>query len=242
MKILFEYIKKIFTIYASQVLDRNFIKNDLDEILINGLPLRIGKNILVNGLDISSILSRNLSPLEDKVEDFSRIQSFIALSKTRKFHINLNHVGFCYKSDNIEHEKATLLSFAKANNLYLYHETSHGFDPWFFVGSKIDKTLPMIEFLPTTIIPEYWQSSVDMWLPQIQIDIDTTIKADELEPFIRSVFDNNLLMFRLFEVDNMPVVYRVRLGVLDGVNINLDIGSDLRDTNNYRTKTLKLIT
>lgn len=218
----------------------NHISLDDNNILhIEKLPFSIRENIVLDGFDLDARFMRHKSPLQDDMVNMDKIDALFEKLSELGGNLLLNHIGFCYKETDIKEETARLLEFCRLKKLGLYHETLVGFDPWFFVGDKEDKSSPMLEFLPTTIIPPDWEKTKDHWLPQVQIDIDTDLNSADIAQIYNAVFEGKTELFTLFKNNNGVILYRLRIGVLDGVNINLDIGTSERNTLWYRNKILK---
>lgn len=231
-------IKEVLLQLNNHCKHSDILLDDNNALHIEKLPLSIGENITLDGFDLDIRFMRHKSPLQDDMVNIDKINTLFEKLSLHDGNLLLNHLGFCYKETDIEEETAKLLEFCRLNKLSLYHETLDGFDPWFFVGTKADKGSPMIEFLPTSIIPPDWVSTKNYWLPQIQIDIDTSHSDEKIKEIHSKVFDEEPKLQQLFVSNGTVVVYRLRLGVLDGVNINLDIGTSARKTDWYRENVL----
>lgn len=97
---------------------------------------------------------------------------------------------------------------------------------------------PLIEFVLIGNSTDKW---IDYWLPHLQIDIDTTLSDRQIENIIQTAFGGAVDPFRLLVIDGITYIIRIRLGIVDGININLDIATKSRRVQFHREKLLKVI-
>ena len=228
----------VFKILASES-KLDFIKNDQVEIsILSGETLLkvSSDDINVPGIPIHENFFEKLSPLEDDFANNNQIQKFISVLSEKESFLRLNHIGFCYFVDSIEKEKQRLLKLANQNNLNLYKEESPDDFMWLFIGRTTKWYDPLIEFVLVEKINDKWK---DYWLPHFQIDIDTNLVVDSIETTVADVFGEKVKPYRLIVVNNYVCVLRVRLGIIGGININLDIGTEGRMPRYHREKLLK---
>src|SRR3989344_7973122 len=92
---------------------------------------------------------------------------------------------------------------------------------------------PMVELIPIEKSADKW---IEYWLPHIQIDIDTTLTEEEIKKHTTDAFGSLVKPFSI-TIDNVVYIVRNRLGVVDGVNIILDLATNSRDVK-YQRQTL----
>ena len=152
--------------------------------------------------------------------------------------VRLNHIGFCYKSDSIAVEKSKLIKSCLENKLHLYEEDSSDETRWYFIGNiKNDWQIPLIEYLLLEQTDDAWK---DYWLPHVQIDIDTNLSDKEIEKELKVFFGNHIKPFKV-TINGIIYIVRLRLGVVDGININLDFATRERRVQYHRQNLLKVI-
>ncbi|EKD61982.1 MAG: hypothetical protein ACD_52C00327G0011 [uncultured bacterium] len=95
---------------------------------------------------------------------------------------------------------------------------------------------PLVELVLLEKTDDKWKN---YWLPHFQIDLDTFLHGDEIEKLITETFQGKVKPYRLIETNGFIALVRARLGVISGVNINLDMGFEGRMTRHHRMKFLK---
>jgi hypothetical protein len=96
---------------------------------------------------------------------------------------------------------------------------------WLFIGDTENWQDPMVEFLP---VEKTNDKQAEYWLPHIQIDIDTTLTASEIERILTSVY-GGVIQPRAIAIAGTVYIVRSRLGVIDGINIFLDLATNSRN-------------
>jgi len=238
-------------LFASKLLDvfeilgsessLNFVKNSQVEIPVSSgdLLLKIDQDdINIPGVSIHENFFGKPSPLENDFVSDNQIREFISVLSKKESILKLNHVGFCYLVDSIKEEKERLCKLTNQRNLSLYEEESQYDSTWFFAGKTSKWYDPLVEFVLIKKTDDKWK---DYWLPHFQIDIDTNLVVDDIESIITNVFDGKIKPYRAVVVNNYVCIVRARLGVIDGININLDIGTEGRMPRYHREKLIKEI-
>jgi len=180
--------------------------------------------------DKKSKLSNNLIDLElleKLIDQLTKINSLIRLS----------HIGFCYKVPSTSDEKIRITNLVKKSNLHLYQEESNDDGLWLFVGNADKWEEPVIELLPIESTDDEY---VEYWLPHIQIDIDTNLTGKEIDKIVRSIFGEKIIPY-FIKIDGTTYIIRNRLGVIDGVNIFLDLATNSRKVQYSRQELWKKI-
>ncbi len=142
----------------------------------------------------------------------------------------LNHIGFCYQVNSVEKEIKRLTEIMKISKFNLFQEPSSDSSSWLFIGdiSQIDS--PLIEILLNEgDTGDRWEK---YWLPHIQVDIDTKLSPTQTEKIVQKYTNSPEIPYSI-KINNICHIQRVRLGIINGVNINLDISTKNRDIN-YR--------
>jgi hypothetical protein len=179
------------------------------------------------------------SKLKDQIIDLKTLNTLVKNMTEKDEIVRLNHVGFCYKVSSQAEEKLRLLQAIKRSSLHLYQEESINDDLWFFVGDIENSWQdPLVEYVLINNSIDKW---IEYWLPHVQIDIDTTLNVDEIEQRIQQIFGNTAKPFRLLIIDGVTYIVRFRLGVINGININLDVATKSRNVQLHRKNTLKIV-
>lgn len=185
--------------------------------------------------DIFPLLTKHKSSLKDHFVDINSLKILITnLTKIAAI-VRLNHIGFCYKVDSQEIEKARLLGIVKNKSTNLYEESSNDNGMWFFLGNRDNWEDTMIELIPVESTNDRWK---DYWLPHLHIDIDTTLSEKKLREHAKSAFGNAVKPFSI-AIDGIVYIVRNRLGIIDGVNITIDLATNARNVKYQRLSLLK---
>ena len=232
---------KLLDVFRALALEPNlnFVKNNEAEISISSGEVLFkadSDGISVPGVPIHENFFEKISPLKDDFVSDNQIKKFISVLSEEESILRLNHIGFCYSVGSVEKEKQRLLKLANQNNLDLYKEESRGGSLWLFIGKTIKWYDPLVEFVLIEKTNDKWK---DYWLPHFQIDIDTNLVVDDIESVIKDVFSEKIKPYRMIVVNNYVCVLRIRLGIINGININLDIGTEGRMPRYHREKLLK---
>ncbi len=185
--------------------------------------------------DAIKLFSIHTSPLGNIEINFSNVSRLITHLHTSL--IRINHIGFCYKVDSIGDERNRLSALVAHTKFHLYEEPSNDTSAWLFVGDTSDWQSAMLEFLPVEKTNDPYG---DYWLPHIQIDIDTTLPANEIEKVVTEVYGTSIKLYPI-TIDGIIYIMRLPLGRVDGVNIFLDIATNARNVKYHRQNILKQI-
>jgi hypothetical protein len=187
---------------------------------------------------LSDYLFSNKNPLADNFVEMSLLQTFVIKMSNENSVIRLNHIGFCYKVNSQNKERVKIKNEIAKTNWNLYEMESNDAGLWLFIGNNVNWQDPMIELLPVEKTNDKW---VNYWLPHIHIDLDTTLSNQEIEKSINDMFKGKITPFRSCVINGIVYGIRARLGIVSGVNINLDFASKERDVRYSREQLLKLI-
>ena len=138
----------------------------------------------------------------------------------------LDHVGFCYTTDSQENELTRIKKALQRSPFYLYEMKSTDIAKWYFIGDRSHSLDPMVELLPA---PTNNEPDLPFWMPHVQIDMETQYTAAGISEMIHEIFGN--ARKPQFQIDPGSGVYAVRfwLGTVSGVNVMLDIGTNIVD-------------
>ncbi|KKP67020.1 MAG: hypothetical protein UR68_C0012G0020 [Candidatus Roizmanbacteria bacterium GW2011_GWA2_35_19] len=228
MKNLNDTLNKVIKILTSN--------NNLD--FDNCLVKMTSSHIVTPIGDIASVLEDQKSKLKDELVDFKLFKDLVMILNTNNSIVRLNHIGFGYRVKSQQFEKQRLINLAIKTNQFLYEEESNDFALWLFLGDTTNWEKPLIEFVPV----EQDHLEIDYFLPHIQIDIDTTLNANEIESITEEVFNTSIKPYRVAVINGITYIVRNRLGVIDGVNIFIDLATNSRNVKFHRQNYLKKIT
>lgn len=224
---LFETLKDIFNILQEST-----------KLNLNKFPIQVINSQVITLIgDISSLLLNQKSKLPNNIEDLEKLKTLLLSLYKNNFIIRLNHIGFGYNVKSQKEERQRLIELVKKTNQYLYEEESNDFGLWLFLGNTANWEKPLIEFVPV----EQDHPTIDYFLPHIQIDIDTKLNSKELTKLINNIFHNKIKLIYLAVFKDVPCIVRFRLGVIDGVNIFLDLATNSRKVEYHRKNLLKKI-
>jgi hypothetical protein len=222
------------------MLMKNIYQTLQDLIRIVGpCPVTItDSNIITPIGDVSPILFAHKSKLENQLVDLSLLQNLIIAMDTNNSIVRLNHIGFGYRVKSQQQERLRLIALAQKTDVFLYEEESNDFGLWLFLGNTGVWENPLIEFVPVEKVDD---PDIDYYLPHIQIDIDTTLTAVEIEKIIKTIFGDAIKPYHVAVINGITYIVRNRLGVVDGVNIFLDLATNSRNVKYHRQNILKKI-
>ncbi|MFH1561440.1 MAG: hypothetical protein ABID04_02580 [Patescibacteria group bacterium] len=212
------------------------LKVNKDSISLNDNLLKITPDQISSPTGVYEKMAERLSPLEDQLVPLAQIEKFIQDLKKPNSLTRLNHLGFCYQVASLDQEKTKVLQEMKKSKFDLYQEKSVDKTLWLFIGNDANWTDPMIELLPVEKLKDPW---LDLWLPHIHIDIDTTKKAEEIDKIVIKHFGGDPVPFHAIVIDSYIYTVRVRLGVVSGINITLDLATSIRNQDYRRANLLK---
>ncbi len=186
---------------------------------------------------IDKELKRNYSNRKSKltnclVEEKDFMLFIMRLAEESKI-FSLNHIGFCYQVESRTEERKRLSKLAREHNHQLYEIVSDESALWLFMAKYSPDNEPILEFLPVESSNGFYD---DYWLPHIHIDLDTMILKEKLKYLIHGSFKGKRSA-NISVADNERV-YQIRLwlGVIDGINLCLDMTTDEFGTAKERRK------
>lgn len=187
--------------------------------------------------DVIPLLLSQPSLLPNQLINLDLLDKFVKVLNQKKAIIRLNHIGFCYKVESQEKEKARIVSIVKQSSNYLYQEKSNDPGLWLYIGDIEKWEDPLIELLP---IENTNDSGRQYWLPHVQIDIDTTLGSEDIKSIVYFIFGDKIRSSSL-SIDSTTYSIRNRLGVINGVNIFLDIATNARNVKYTRQEMWKKV-
>lgn len=187
--------------------------------------------------DIIPVLFNQKSKLSNEIVDLDLLKNLIFILNKNDSIIRLNHVGFGYVVKSKQLEKQRLINLTKKTDKLLYEEESNDFGLWLFLGDTNEWERPLIEFVPV----QNNEPNTEYFLPHIQIDIDTTLSLEEIEGLIKKVFKDKITSFHIAVINGITYIVRNRLGVINGVNIFIDLATKSRNVKLHRQNCLKQI-
>jgi hypothetical protein len=201
------------------------------------LPKFTKQKIITPIGDFSQSLTKQKSIFPDSLVDLSKLKTLIQKLEKRKSIIRLDHIGFCYKVDNLNEEKNRLVKLSRNAQLPLFQEPSNDDGLWLFLGDISDWQNPVIEFVP---IAHSSDRNINYWLPHVQIDIDTSLNEQDINLLIKDTFSKDISPFSI-HIDEITYIVRNRLGCSDGINIFLDLATNKRNVPLLRQKKWKRV-
>lgn len=171
------------------------------------------------------------SLLPDEPVNEKKLDSVLqALSETQSL-IRLNHIGFCYKVPSQSAEKERLLEIAQRVNIHIWQEESIDAGLWLFFGNGSKWDDPVIELLPVEHTSDKFSP---YWLPHMQIDLDTSLEGGEISEILNRIYGNKAYPYPI-NIKGVTYIIRKRLGILNGINIHLDIATNKRNVQLQRS-------
>lgn len=177
-------------------------------------------------------LIKVISNLPTEPVSFQPLTVLIKLLNSKKAVVRLNHIGFCYKTHSQFQEKNNLIALAQKTGFHLYQEPSNDDGLWLFFGDAKKLNQPMIEILPVEKVTR-WKKWRHYWLPHIHLDLDLKFPAKEILRLINKSYGKNFEP-HLVIIDGTTYIVRCRLGIIDGVNLFLDLATNARKAENQR--------
>lgn len=199
-------------------------------------PVRVNNSQIITPIgDVSPILFNQKSKLKNELIDLNLLKNLIQILDNNNSIVRLNHVGFGYRVKSQQIEKQRLIDLIRKTDKNLYEEESNDFGLWLFLGDIREWEKPLIEFVPV----EADHPQIDFFLPHIQIDIDTTLNSSEIENVVKKIFNNAIKPYHVATIDGIIYIVRSRLGIIDGVNIFIDLATNSRNVKYHRQNYLK---
>lgn len=190
----------------------------------------VTKNTIESGITslTDSIFMKGRSNLSDTFVSMDDIGTFVQLLRS---HIKrLDHIGFCYTVSSQEDERKRILREVSKTNWHMYEMESVDLEKWYFIGNKNNWQDPMIELLPV-VLPTTLSKDIAYWMPHIQIDINTDMSAEEIVRMSKDVFGDTRkpILYTDHKWGTGTHCVRIWLGVVSGVNIQLDLSTNVRN-------------
>lgn len=226
-KNLYQTLEEIFQILSS-----------CKKLEFGNCPVKVGDSQIITPIgNVTPFLFNQKSKLKDELVDLYLLKNLMSALDSNNSIIRLNHVGFGYGVKSQQIERQRLISLVRKSDHCLYEEESNDFGLWLFLGNTETWEKPLIEFVPV----EAEDPQIDYYLPHIQIDIDTTLNTSEIEKVVKEVFHNTINSYHVAIIDGITYIVRNRLGVIDGVNIFIDLATNSRNVKFHRQNYLKKI-
>lgn len=187
-------------------------------------------------LAIEERLRTRLSKLPDDLIDIQYTETLIGNLIKNTAMLRLNHLGFCYCSSRRAEEIINIVNTIKTSGWNLYEEEANEAAMWLYVGNITDIDSPLLEIMPMPDISMH-DKWLDYYLPHIQIDIDTGLASENLKEILAESFSPLRKPLRMTVIDGITYSWRIRLGAISGVNIDIDLGTNSRNRE-YRNKYL----
>lgn len=175
--------------------------------------------------NVLPLLNDNKSPLQDTSVDVNKLKRLVKVLSVPQSIIGFDHIGFCYKVDLVTEEKERLIKLMKQTDFCLYEEPSNDGGIWLFIGNIHQWRDPLIELIPIESTDDKWKN---YWLPHVQIDINTNLTAEEIVIRVKFIYGKSVEPY-LIKIGGIAYITRCRLGIINGVNINLDLATKSRD-------------
>lgn len=187
-------------------------------------------------------LTRNFfqrtSTLTDAWIDEKQLTKFLQFLQKASASFLLNHVGFCYQVKSQTKEQNRLSKIAGGLKTNIYSAPSNDLALWLFIGEKNNHQQPMLEFLPVKKAEDYF---ADYWLPHIHLDLFTTLTSNQIKYTTHNILKGSRTANPTVVFDNIIYQQRVWLGVVDGININLDLSNNTCRSLEERRKAMSLV-
>lgn len=137
----------------------------------------------------------------------------------------INHWGISYLAKDFNQETDVLKQIATDSNWQLYEEKSSvKTTRWFFIGNRKNWHQPLFEIVLNQ--PDLYQQA---WYPHLQIDLDTSLSAKDLDQLTTEVLNNNLVNWK------KNYLQMFVLGEIEDIKIVLGIGSKARRIEKQRS-------
>jgi len=176
------------------------------------------------------------------LDQFVSMGDMDQLVRRIQLHIKrLDHIGFCYTVSSQEDERKRIVREVSKTNCHLYEMNSVDVAKWYFIGDNRNWEDPMIELLPVQLsnkLPE----DLQYWMPHIHLDINTSLSAEEIVQMSTEIFGNTRKPILYTDSERGTHCVRIWLGVVSGVNIQLDLSTKVRNLEWVRKNMLREIT
>lgn len=204
--------------------------NEKMNFLHPNLPKFAEGNISTSLGNIYPLLTSYRSILPDKFPNLILLKQLVDQLGSTSSIFGLDHIGFCYKTESSLKEKERLIKIASRNSIPIYEEPSNDDGLWLFAGNITQINAPVIEFVP---IENTTDTDKEYWLPHIQLDIDTILSSEDILDIIKNIYGNEITPFS-FVINGTTYIIRCRLGIVEGINIFLDLATSSRNVTHLR--------
>lgn len=227
----------------------SLISKNLDFHILNndGIIIKSGDQTLlkirkdrIETLDPNtpSIFFDQKSKLSDAFIDLKLLEDFLIFLNKNSTPIFFNHIGFCYQVTSKKIERDRLKKLAHEKKLNIYEIPSNDASLWLFIGDKNNMNIPLLEFLPVEKADDYYK---DYWMPHIHIDLHTRLTVDQIKYSTHTIFQGIKTANPSVVINGVIYQTRIWLGVISGVNICLDLGTNKTNSLYQRRYLLKAI-
>ncbi|MEK7060716.1 MAG: hypothetical protein AAB937_00585 [Patescibacteria group bacterium] len=163
------------------------------------------------------------------LDQFVSMDDMDQLVRKIQLHIKrLDHIGFCYTVLSQEDERKRIVAEVSKTNCHLYEMDSVDLAKWYFIGDKKRWQDTMIELLPVQL-PNKLPEDLQYWMPHIHLDINTSLSAEEIVQMSTEIFGNSREPILYTDPEWGTHCVRIWLGVASGVNIQLDLSTNVRN-------------
>lgn len=193
--------------------------------------------------DVASVVSSltdSVFKIRSSLQDsFVSMDDIATLAQRLKTHIKrLDHIGFCYTISSQEDERKRIIEHVSKTAWHLYEMESVDLAKWYFIGDTARWQDPMIELLPVEK-PKESPEDFAYWMPHIHIDINTSLSADEIIAICTTVLGGTRTPILYTDPQWGTHCVRIWLGVVAGVNFQLDLSTKVRNLQWVRNTMLK---
>lgn len=161
-------------------------------------------------------------------EFLSMIDIGVFVKRLQSYIKRLDHIGFCYAISSQEDERERIINEVIKTDWHLYEMESVDLAKWYFIGDKRNWQDPMIELLPV-VIPHEIPEDLSYWMPHIHIDINTSLSVDEIVKMSTDTFGNTRKPMLYTDPKWGTHCVRIWLGVISGMNFQLDLSTKVRN-------------
>jgi hypothetical protein len=209
-----------FSSYLLETLKLLYNNTGLTELNPKLLSIN-NKEVRVAGESLSSLI-KHKSRLVDAVVDKKLLIKFIDFLSKESAMLDFCHIGICYLVNSLREEKEKIITLARTMDEPVYTMGSIDTALWYFIGNK--HKLPQIEFLPTKYVNDYY---LDYWLPHIHLDLFTSLSSEVIKYKTHNIFKGSQRAHPTVVYGKKIYQMRVWLGVVEGINLTLDLKTNL---------------
>jgi hypothetical protein len=176
-------------------------------------------------VDVMSKLTSGDNRNWDKFEEY-----FAFIDKIKNNILRLNHLGLGYRVNNIDEELNGYKKYLTEDFELVEEDSGDKINNrWFFVRHKENRSIPKVELI------FYFSDKYKYFCPQFQIDVDTDLPYEELNRIVESHLGKGFFFWK-YDVPNYGVVMAMgKVGQINGVNILVGLGTNLRKSQTFKT-------